>query len=53
VWDGVEIGAGATVSRCIVTDGVQVERGASYSNLILMRGPDGSTVTAPSNVERR
>jgi len=53
VWDGVEIGAGATVSRCIVTDGVQVERGASYSNLILMRGPDGLTVTAPLNVESR
>jgi NDP-sugar pyrophosphorylase family protein len=52
-WADVEIGAGATVSRCIVTDGVRVDRGAKYSDLILMRGSDGSTVTAPLNVESR
>jgi mannose-1-phosphate guanylyltransferase len=50
-WDDVALGDGSRVSRCILTDGVRVEAGATYSNAILMRGADGTTVTAPLGQE--
>ena len=51
VWDGVVIGAGAHVERCIVTDGVRVDPGASYTDMILRRGADGGTLSEPRNAE--
>jgi NDP-sugar pyrophosphorylase family protein len=37
LWDEVELGAGARVERCIVTDGVRVPPGTSWSGQILRR----------------
>jgi mannose-1-phosphate guanylyltransferase len=37
LWDDVEIGEGAMVERCIVTDGVRVPAGTSWSGQILRR----------------
>jgi mannose-1-phosphate guanylyltransferase len=36
LWDDVEIGAGASLTRCIVTDGARVPAGAEYTSAILM-----------------
>jgi mannose-1-phosphate guanylyltransferase len=51
-WEDVAIGEGSRIYRCILTDGVRVEAGASYSDMILIRGAGGSTVTAPLSPER-
>jgi mannose-1-phosphate guanylyltransferase len=45
LWDDVEIAEGSIVEHCIVTDGVRVPAGRIYRRQILMRGPDGETVT--------
>jgi hypothetical protein len=37
LWDDVELGAGAVVDRCIVTDGVRVPPRTSWSGQILRR----------------
>jgi NDP-sugar pyrophosphorylase family protein len=37
LWDDVEIGDGAVVDRCIVTDGVRVPPRTSWSGQILRR----------------
>jgi NDP-sugar pyrophosphorylase family protein len=37
VWDGVQIGDGARIERCIVTDGVTVPAGTSWTGRILRR----------------
>jgi NDP-sugar pyrophosphorylase family protein len=37
LWDDVEIGAGARVERCIVTDGVRVPAGTSWAGQIIRR----------------
>jgi mannose-1-phosphate guanylyltransferase len=47
VWDDVEIAEGSIVDHCIVTDRVRVPPGRVYRRQILMRGPDGETVTEP------
>jgi NDP-sugar pyrophosphorylase family protein len=52
-WDDVELGPGAAVTRCILTDGVRVAAGASYADAILMRGHDGQLVSAPLDLEKR
>jgi mannose-1-phosphate guanylyltransferase len=36
LWDDVEVGAGAVVQRCIVTDGVRVPPNAVYRETILL-----------------
>jgi NDP-sugar pyrophosphorylase family protein len=41
LWDDVEIGAGAVVDSCIVTDGVRVAPGAHYTDAILLLADDG------------
>ena len=52
LWDEVDVGAGASVEDCIVTDGVRVPSGASYRQEILIRGAGGTIVTAPLTTER-
>jgi NDP-sugar pyrophosphorylase family protein len=57
LWDGVTLGRGASLTRCIVTDGVAVPAGAVFSNAILRRadGPramegevrDGDLLVSP------
>jgi mannose-1-phosphate guanylyltransferase len=47
IWDDVEIAEGSIVEHCIVTDGVRVPPGRIYRRQVLMRGPDGETITEP------
>jgi hypothetical protein len=37
LWDGVEIGDGAVVERCIVTDGARIPAGSTWTNQIIRR----------------
>jgi len=37
LWDGVEIGDGAIVERCIVTDGARIPAGSSWTDQIIRR----------------
>ena len=48
LWDDVEIGAGAVLEDCIVTDGVRVPAAAVYRRSILRRvNGDGELVVSP------
>ncbi len=52
LWDDVEVGAGAVLDECIVTDGVRVPAGASHRRAMLVRPrsePDapGSSLVVP------
>lgn len=47
LWDDVEIGSGAIVDECIVTDGVRVPGGARYHRAMLIRGADGAVRPYP------
>jgi len=40
LWDDVEVGAGALIDECIVTDGVVVPGGREYRRQILVRAAD-------------
>jgi NDP-sugar pyrophosphorylase family protein len=51
LWDDVEVGAGAQLDECIVTDGVIVPAGARHRREILVRGEDGRTLVSPLNLE--
>jgi len=51
LWDDVEVGAGAQLDTCIVTDGVQIAPGASHRREILVRGENGETLASPLNLE--
>lgn len=44
LWDDVTIGAGVTLTECIVADGVTIADGASYNRCAIVRGPDGLVV---------
>ena len=48
-WDDVEIGEGAAVDECILTDGVRVPAGTSHRRAILRRSADGTIVATPFN----
>jgi mannose-1-phosphate guanylyltransferase len=37
LWEGVELGAGAAVDRCIVTDGARIPAGTSWTDQIIRR----------------
>jgi len=50
LWDDVEIGAGASLSRCIVADGVRVRAGAQHESVILI-DRDGELVITPFESE--
>ena len=47
LWDGVEIGEGAVLDECIVTDGVRVPAGATYRRAILLRTHGGGIAAEP------
>ena len=53
LWDRVRIGAGARVTRCILTDDVVVTAGSVHTDEILMRGSEGHTLSAPLRTETR
>ena len=41
LWDDVDVGAGATLERCILADGVKIPSGAKFRNCaIIQRGKD-------------
>jgi mannose-1-phosphate guanylyltransferase len=42
LWDDVDVGAGATVRNCIVTDGVSIAPGAAYTDAVLIAGGAGT-----------
>ena len=46
LWDDVEVGAGAVIERCIVTDGVRVPPNAAYRETILLMR-DGTLEAVP------
>ena len=50
LWDDVEVGPGAQLDECIVTDGVMVPAGARHRREILVRGDDGQTIVEPLNL---
>lgn len=50
IWNDVEVGTGAALNECIVTDGVRVPAGAAYQRKILMRAIDGTTTVAPLEI---
>jgi NDP-sugar pyrophosphorylase family protein len=52
VWDEVDVGAGASLEGCIVTDGVRVPPGARYRDMILIRSADGTLAATPITAER-
>jgi mannose-1-phosphate guanylyltransferase len=45
VWDRVQIGRGAVLENCIVTDDVTVHPGDRWTEMILRKGPDGVLAT--------
>ena len=46
LWDDIEIGAGAVLEECIVTDGVKVPQDAVYRRSILVRANGGISMTS-------
>jgi mannose-1-phosphate guanylyltransferase len=50
LWDDVQVGAGATLDACIVTDGVAVAAGAAYAQSVLIRGDDDRPIVTPLSV---
>jgi len=49
LWDDIDVGAGALVAHCIVTDGVRIPEGATYRDSILL-ARDGGLTAAPMPV---
>jgi NDP-sugar pyrophosphorylase family protein len=45
LWDGVNVGAGATLERCIIADGVTIPSGATFRNCVIIQR-DGELVVA-------
>jgi mannose-1-phosphate guanylyltransferase len=41
LWDDIDVGPGASLDDCVVTDGVRVPSGAAYRRSILMMGDQG------------
>ena len=52
LWDDVQVGPGAQLDTCIVTDGVSVPAGAAYRRAILVRGEDDRPLASPLDLER-
>jgi len=46
LWDDVDVGAGCTLERCIVTDGVRVPAGSVHRNEILIASPEGTVAAS-------
>jgi NDP-sugar pyrophosphorylase family protein len=51
MWDDVEVGEGAMLDRCIVTDGVVVPPGAKHAASALVRGDGGDVIAYPISLE--
>jgi NDP-sugar pyrophosphorylase family protein len=47
LWDDVQVGGGATLDECIVTDAVTVPAGAAYRRSVLIRGDDDRLIVEP------
>jgi mannose-1-phosphate guanylyltransferase len=47
LWDDVEVGAGAVVRNCIVTDGVSIPAGENYEDAVLVAAAAGAVRTTP------
>ena len=47
VWDDVDVGAGASLNECIVTDGVRVPSNSTFSRSVLLAGADGQVLATP------
>lgn len=51
LWDDVVVGAGASLTRCIVADGVRIPPGAEYADAVLVRDetatPEGTPRVTP------
>jgi NDP-sugar pyrophosphorylase family protein len=47
VWDNVDIGEGATLEECIVTDNVRIPGGAAFRRSILIANPAGGVTSVP------
>ena len=47
LWDDVQVGAGATLDDCIVTDRVEVPAGTTWMRSVLLRGDDDRPVATP------
>ncbi len=45
LWDDIEVGAGAQLTECIVTDGVRIPAGAGYERAVLQQRGDDLIVT--------
>ena len=41
LWDRVRVGAGASLTDCVVGDAVAIPAGASYTRCAIVNGPDG------------
>ena len=48
LWDDVQVGAGATLDECIVTDAVAVPQGSAYRRAILVRPRGGDSLMVSS-----
>lgn len=48
LWDDVEVGAGASLDECIVTDGVAVAPGSTYRRAMLVRPKGGDALIVSS-----
>src|SRR5829696_5895594 len=46
LWDGVRIGAGATISECVLADGVVIPEGADYSRSAIV-AHNGALIVSP------
>jgi mannose-1-phosphate guanylyltransferase len=44
IWDDVEVGEGASLSRCILADAVKIPAGASFQNCAIIQGENDLVV---------
>jgi NDP-sugar pyrophosphorylase family protein len=45
LWEGVSMGSGASLRRCVVTDGVEIPAGTTWANQVIRRA-NGAPLTA-------
>ena len=51
VWNDVEVGEGAMVDGCILTDGAQAPAGGEFRRSVLLRTSDGRTIGIPFAID--
>ena len=47
LWDDIEVGPGAVIDECIVTDGVRIPAAARHCRAMLLTGSTGGVVSTP------